>query len=75
MGTFTSASPAGIVQVYRDAGIFCQQGSSIIGDVDGLRLGSSLAISSDGLTIASGGIGTFGKSDSEIGVVNMYKFA
>lgn len=75
VGSFTSGSPAGIVQVYRDAGIFCQQGSSIVGEFDGLRLGTSLAISSDGLTIALGGIGTVGKTDSEIGVVNLYKFA
>lgn len=74
-GPFTSDSPAGIVQVYRDAGIFCQQGGSIVGEFDGLRLGTSVAISSDGRTIALGGIGTLGKADSEIGIVNLYKFA
>lgn len=75
VGSFTSGSPAGVVHVYRDAGIFCQQGASIVGAFDGLRLGTSVAISADGLTIALGGIGTVGKADSEIGVVNLYKFA
>jgi hypothetical protein len=76
VGAFASASPAGVVQVYRDAGIlFCQQGSNIVGEYDGLRLGTSVSITSDGLTVALGGIGTLGKTDSEIGVVNLYKFA
>jgi hypothetical protein len=75
VGSFTNASPAGVVQVYRDAGIFCQQGANIVGEYDGLRLGTSVAITSDGLTVALGGIGTLGKTDSEIGVVNLYKFA
>lgn len=74
-GSFTKASPAGVVQVYRDAGIFCQQGANIVGEFDGLRLGTSVATSSDGLTIAVGGIGTIGNADSEIGIVNLYKFA
>lgn len=74
LGPFTKESPAGVVQVYRDAGIFCQQGDSIVGGLDGLRLGTSAAISSDGQIVALGGIGTAGKADSQIGMVNLYKF-